>query len=413
MCKTFLCFYAAISYEFLGRAAHLYSRNKVPLLHQALDSFLDCGAALPNLVPLPKLSRLPDSPEFSPYLTPPETPLHSNQYTPEDFLIWVDTPEQTSPERPSLIRSITQMIDFSLSNPDDDPFVSDSESEGATSFTLTLPKHRGSLKRAIDKENMNLSPPKTPRKSNDPSKKYRLTPSPLRIQKFGRTKACAVIYEDGDSDGEVQVSPRSKPLPLQPASASQLNIRTRTTSVTSVTPSLTDHDSSPPCKFSTPSSIYSRDPDGRQEDAVNITPARAAKMVRFNRGIELLREQISTNVTEIQQHVDQVKDIQRARRARQMQRATSFWSFEAINDEMDEEGIDEEEEQQQQKQGPEPSMDQFGNILYKETKQQRIVRLRADGWSTVGLRSSNSTWKGAWYYQEFCNMVLTELSLDN
>ena len=414
MCKTFLCFYAAISYEFLGRAAHLYSRNKVPLLHQALDSFFDCGATLPRLISLPKLPRDSDSPEFSSYLTPPETP----QYTPEDFLIWVDTPEQASPERPALIRSMTQMIDLSLSNPDDDPFVSDSGSERATSFTLTLPKHRAAPKHAIGRENVNISPPKTPRRSNDPTKKYRLTPSPLRIHKAARAKACAVIYEDGDSDDEVGVSPRPKPLPLQTTSVNKLNIKAQTTSPITTIPLLTGGSS--PCESSTPSSIYSRDPDGHKEVDVDVTPAHAARIVRFNRGVEFLREQTSTNIIEIQQHVDRVKDIQRARRARQMQRSASFWSFRPVTDEIGEEYIEEKEEKQQemqqqedQKPEPEPSMDQFGNILYKETKQQRIVRLRADGWSTVGVRSSNSTWKGARYYQEFCNMVLTELSLDN
>lgn len=408
-CKTFLCFYAAISYEFLGRAAHLYSYNKVPLLHQALDSFLDCGATLPRLISLPKLARDPDSPEFNSYLTPPKTP----QYTPENFLIWVDTPEQASPERPALIRSMTQMIDLSLSNLDDDPFVSDSGSDCATSFTLTLPKHRVAPNHAIDSESIKLSPPKPSRKSKDPKEKYRLTPSPLRIHKDARTKAYAVIYEDNDSDDEIDVSPRPKPLPLQTTSASKLNIKAQATSATTTTPLLTDGSS--PCKFSTPSSVYSRDRDGHKELDVNVTPAHAVRIVRFNRGVEFLREQISTNIIEIQQHVDQVKEIQHARRARQMQRSTSFWSFRPTTDDMGEEDIEEREKKQQndQRREPEPSMDQFGNILYKETKQQRIVRLRADGWSTVGVRSSNSTWKGARYYQELCNMVLTELSLDN
>jgi len=404
MCKTFLCFYLAICYEFLGRAAHLYSRNKVALLQQALDSFLDCDAALPKLIPLPKLPTLPGSLEFSSYHTRPETPRQSNEYTPEDFLIWIDTPEQASPEHPALIRSMTQMIDLSLSNPDDDPFISDSESEHATSFTLTLPKLRAAPAHTIDKENMLLSPPKTPLQSIDPTKKYRLMPSPLRIHKPDRTESCITVCEDDEDDasgGELHLSPLSKPLPLQATSENRFSIMAHSR-VTATTPPLT---TSPPCKSSTPSSVYSRDADDHRKVAVDITPARAAKLVRFNRGVGFLREQVSTNITEIQQHLDQVKEIQRVRRSRHSQRATSFWSFQPTTEKISEEDNENEE--------PEPFMDQFGNILYKETKQQRTVRLRADGWSTVGVRSANSTWKGTRYYQEFCSMVLAELSLDN
>lgn len=413
MCKAFLCFYSAISYEFLGRAAHLYSRNKLPLLHQALDSFLDSGAALPQLVPMPKLPTLLNSPGFAGYPTQLDTPDHCPQYTPENFSVWVDTPETATPEHPALIRSMTQMIDLSLSNQHDDPFISDSLSGRTSPFSLTLPKLRTSPRRAIDKERMSLSPPRAPHKSLSPLKRLRLTPSPLRIQKSGRTKHNAVIYEDGNSV-KVDFSPRSKRLPLQVISTSKLNIMDRKRSATAGAAMLTNNNSSSPCMVTTPSSVYSRDFNDNKEVAVDITPAHAAKIVRFNRGIELLREQISTNIAEIQQHVDQVKDVQHARRARQMNRASSFWSFHPITDETAEEVIERDEHvQEQKKQEVELFMDEFGNILHKETQQQRLARLRSDGWSTVGLRSANSTWKGPRYYQDFCNMVLTELSVNN
>ncbi|KAJ5292740.1 uncharacterized protein N7443_008693 [Penicillium atrosanguineum] len=412
LCKTFLCFYSAISNEFLGRTAHLYSPNKVPLLHEALDSFLECGAALPQLIPMPKLPPLLNSPGFAACLIPPETPGHCPQYTPEDFVVWVDTPETATPERPALIRTITQMIDLSLSNQDDDPFISDSESDRISSFALTLPKLGVSPRRAIDKDMITLSP-KTPQKSNSPMKSLGLTPSPLCIRKSSQIKHSGITYED-ERSGKVDASPRSKRLPLQVTLASKLNIMDRKSSATNIAAKLTNNDSSPPCKITTPSSVYSRDSNGNKEVAANVTPAHATKIVRFNRGIELLREQILTNIAEIQQHVEQVKDVQRARRARQMKRAPSFWSFHPTTDEAAEEETEQEEHvQEQKKQEPGLCMHGFENILHKETQQQRLARLRSDGWSTVGLRSANSTWKGARYYQEFCNMVLTELSLDN
>jgi hypothetical protein len=411
MCKPFLYFYSAISNEFLGRAAHLYSHSKVPLLNQALNSFLECGSALPQPMKLPKSSFLPDSVDFDAFLTPPETPGHSTQYTAEDFLIWVDTPEGASPERPALIRSMTQLIDLSLSNADDDPFVSDSGSDRTSSFTLTLPKLRASPRRVIDRENRTLSPHKTLRSPNSP-KKLRLTPSPLRIKKSGRTKQSAVTYND-ESSTDVEHSPRSKPMPLQMTSASKTNSMAKKSSTMNSASMLTINGYSPPCKSTTPSSVYSRGSDGIMEVTANITPACAAKIVRFNRGIEFLREQISTNVIEVQKHVDQVKDVQHARRARQMKRASSFWNFHPITDQVLEKDIEKEEVlQEQKKPEPEPFIDEFGNILYKETRLERRARLRTDGWSTVGLRSNSSTWKGGRYYQEFCNLVLTELALD-
>jgi hypothetical protein len=128
-----------------------------------------------------------------------------------------------------------------------------------------------------------------------------------------------------------------------------------------------------------------------------------AQIVKFNREIEFLRSQVKANISEIKKHAEKVTEIQRARRARKIQRAVSFWSFSPVAP----------EEEAEVEPEPELTLDQFGNVLTKETKKQRIDRLRADGWGTVGLRSPRSTWKGARYYQEFCNMVLMEMSVDN
>ncbi|KAJ6126965.1 hypothetical protein N7523_002577 [Penicillium sp. IBT 18751x] len=413
MCKAFLCFYSAISNEFLGRAAHLYSRNKLPLLHQALDSFLDSGAALAQLIPMPKLHLLQENRDCAAYLTPLDTPDHCPRYKSEDFIVWDDSPESITPEQPALIRSMTQMIDLSLSYPDDDPFISDSQSDRTSPFALTLPKNRASFRRAVDKEKISLSPSWTPGRSISPMKRLQLAPSPLRIQKSGQMMNGGVLYEN-ESNGQVNASPRSKRLPLQETSATRMNIMNDKGTVINVAAMFPSHDFSPQCKFSTPSSIYSRGSNGKEEIALKLAQAHAAKIVRFNHGVEFLREQISTNIAEIQQLVSQVKEVQRTHRACQMQRATSFWSFHPITNGVVEEVIEQEEHVQKHKNHEaELFMDEFGSILHKETQQQRLTRLRSDGWSTVGLRSTSSTWKGARYYQEFCNMVLTELSLDN
>jgi hypothetical protein len=90
-----------------------------------------------------------------------------------------------------------------------------------------------------------------------------------------------------------------------------------------------------------------------------------------------------------------------------MQRSISFWSFDPIKS-----GSDDDEEEVGAGKDREPILDEFGNFLVKETKAQRIARLRSEGWKTVGLRSPRSTWKGSRYYQEFCAMVMNEMYLD-
>jgi hypothetical protein len=127
-----------------------------------------------------------------------------------------------------------------------------------------------------------------------------------------------------------------------------------------------------------------------------------AQIVKFNRGVEFLRSQVKANISDVQKHVEKVSEIQRDRRARKVRRVASFWSFSPVTSS--------HEAEDELERGL--ATDQFGNVWTRETKEQRIARLRGDGWTTVGLRSPRSTWKGALYYQDFCNMVLNELCVD-
>ena len=51
-------------------------------------------------------------------------------------------------------------------------------------------------------------------------------------------------------------------------------------------------------------------------------------------------------------------------------------------------------------------------VQQQESKEERIARLRAEGWKTVGVKSRARGWKGAEYYQAYCNTVLDGLYLD-
>lgn len=137
---------------------------------------------------------------------------------------------------------------------------------------------------------------------------------------------------------------------------------------------------------------------GGDEDSVD--PTLMARTIKFNRNVELLRSHVQDNIAELRQHVEGVMDIQHIRRARKMQRTVSQWSFSPA-------GATGEMEEAPK---PEISLDSFGNAVRKETKEERIMRLRAQDWKTVGPRSSTSGWKGAQYYQEFSHLVLNELA---
>lgn len=341
---------------------------------------------------------------MSPYPTPPGTPpLLAGPSTPEERLLWFDAGKYETPGHDSLIQNMTRMIDLALVHPDDDPFVSGSDTEPQTPFMQTLSTLSMNTPTAGMKEHqLVFSPIKPIVSTTGPAKRDPLMPSPLQIRKKsdGLTEAGPKCADDCEPQKKATTRPRPPPLPLKIIPANELNIRSQKTHATA---NLLQGKGAVSCVIETPSLTPSHETNNNEDNTMDVNPARAAQIVRFNRGIEFLREQVKSNITEIQQHVDHVEEIQRARRSRKMQRAVSFWSFSPIK----------VEEGAEEKQTQEPVMDQFGNILVKETKPQRISRLRAEGWNTVGLRSPRSTWKGARYYQEFCNMVLNELCLDN
>lgn len=319
--------------------------------------------------------------------------------------MWFDARDYyQSPGQDGLTHTITDMIDFTLSSSVEDPFVSDSDTESQTPFFCSLSRLSiDTAYPATKKHPLALSSIKPLESNTDPTKRNPLMPSPLKIRKKSDDLTENGLPPIANNDSRKKASARSRPppLPLKIVTDNHLNTRNNKpkTTASSSKATVVNASRAPVTLSLTPNE---NDSATDKDIAKETDPARAAQIVRFNRGINFLREQIKSSITELQQHVDHVEEIQRARRSRKMQRAVSFWSFSPIKNEK-------VEEQQTQ----EPVMDRFGNILTTETKQQRIARLRTEGWNTVGLRSPRSTWKGARYYQEFCNLVLNELYLDS
>ncbi|KAJ5916964.1 hypothetical protein N7504_000979 [Penicillium tannophilum] len=394
--RTFLTFYVAICYELLGRAAHIYSAKKVNLLRLALEHFVNCAAALPPLVNLPRLPK--DKNELS----CPATPVSV-----EEYLATFEPIEGVPCERDSMMSSITRMIDASISGLDD-PFLDtfDESDDGS------MPPFS--------------SPPRSPRPSETMFNTEVLKPRPLLIRKASVEKVSVEKHSEkhtrlsihcdensGQSKRSSKRNSRFRPprLPLKVIPSPQLNARI--SGLPSPKSELSSPSTATTAIFSPNTPIahapYPTPPSTQPRAKVNtipienLTPARAAQIVRSNRGIAFLREQVANSIFEIRQQIRKVRQIQDLRRKRDFKHA-SFWSFDPVVPETEDNETYHE---------PRPIVDDFGNMRVKESMNERIMRLRAEGWDTVGLRSPRSTWKGSRYYQELCAMVLTEQHLDS
>ncbi|BCR89600.1 uncharacterized protein ACHE_50798A [Aspergillus chevalieri] len=259
---------------------------------------------------------------------------------------------ETEAESPStvggLVGSLTRIIDDSMAWDEDDPFISHEHEQ-------------------VDQD-VNVGLFRLPREES----KGRLMPLPLQIRKPDAGSTCA------------ERSYRPSPLPIK------------------IVPFEAEH---------TGSGITES-----QEHSKYIK-----SITRYNNSIHFLRTQITTNITTIHTLITSITKLQRARkasRARNLRRVASFWSFSPVQ--LGEDTSDNgclgrnpsagasgspsgsqspewggaEEEQEQQ-----------------ESKAERIARLRAEGWKTVGVRNGRRGWKGAAYYEAYCNGVLDELYL--
>ncbi|KAJ5928495.1 hypothetical protein N7466_007451 [Penicillium verhagenii] len=406
--KTYLTFYAAISYELLGRAAHIYSTRKINLLRLALENFANCGSALPPLVGLPRLPKIAGD------LSAPPSPTSI-----DDCLASFEPMGGVPSGRDSMVDSITRLIDASICGLDD-PFLdsSDEASNGLPSPSPSPPRFPGPIETSPEQDILAPSPLSI-RKVSDQKVSWKVPPkNPARLSFHDNEnvpKKIARLSIGGDENaGQSKRDSRYRPprLPLKVIPSSQLNAnqsafpspQTDLSSPACITPLFSRSAPMLPTPDTTPQEQESNRKTISTVSIDDLTPARAAQIVRSNRGIALLREQITSSIFEIRQQIRKVKEIQEVHRTRSVQRASSFWTFDPIL---------EEDKENEASLDSEPIMDEFGHILVKETIYQRIIRLRSEGWDTVGLRSPRSTWKGARYYQELCTMVMTEQDLDS
>ncbi|KAK1140056.1 hypothetical protein N8T08_010888 [Aspergillus melleus] len=346
----------AISYEGMGRAAHQYSMTKVTLLQTALDCFITCSAGFPALIHTeeddadgPDDKAPPSHVESTPAIN---EPAHSSSIS-------------------SFVTVIRDIIDKNIDSLADDPFVSDHE----------LDSKHGSVSPHQFGKALLMPPPLNVRKSQEDLNPLNLSSSLNPNQTHSEPKQASTNHNPITHHSARARRPPPLPIRIKPTETSHAN------------------DSAKLLRLPVPRDLQSATPVA---SPIPITPTRGAAIRRYNSHLRFLRVQITNSIASLRTLIDEVTDLQESRRtAKNLRRSSSFWTFSPVKSPA-------RAAEKKAKSGSE-GVDRQSSM---ETKEQRIIRLRADEWKTVGLRSGRSRWKGAEYYRRLCGDVLDELYLE-
>ncbi|KAL3489494.1 hypothetical protein BJX62DRAFT_239026 [Aspergillus germanicus] len=431
--KVYLYFYTAMCYEAMGRYAHDYSRNKIPFLQSALDCFVTCLGVLQDESPvLEELSirNYPKPNTLDSEAITEDTPMAQDAFelqaeiksfsaslssgrtsslSPSPSPLSSAASRSTSPTE-SIVSSITEIIDKTLGCPEDDPFLSDSEDSDS-------PDNTGKAIDGVDNSELPLSRPSSP--ENEP----RLMPSPLYVRKSAAQPLPLILpslnaqKQGGSSKDKARdrvkrsSRPPPTPLPIKLAVDSESN------------------------KSLSKRSSYGysfRDPNlaSRPLPTTPAPPSHTASSVqKHNSTLTFLNTQVTSSITSLRNAINSTAALQHSRamlrRNRGLRRSVSFWSFSPVKQGTRTAGSSEGNSSPCNEHGSSPlalvSKDGFLSDIPvssssarhgHESIQDRIVRLRAAGWETVGLKNTTHGWKGMEYYRDFCGAVLDELYLD-
>ncbi|KAL4902938.1 hypothetical protein BDW74DRAFT_157141 [Aspergillus multicolor] len=295
----------------------------------------------------------------------------------------------------TIVTSITDIIDRTLECPDDDPFLVDSDSDC-----------EDSIKIGHGIGSQDLHPIET-LDEKDPAEDqgHTLVPSPLQVRKsktarplslflpsFVTEKSRASVLSLPSTQAQNTTPNTPRPLPPLPNARSRNGTKAR-------------HEDTDADGF-----LLNRTQTFRQRELPPL-PSINKHIRTYNASLAFLHTQISRTITHIQSQIQDLTTLQQARaisrRSGSFQRSVSFWSFSPVKDKN--KGRDSTSSRQLS------SCPQDSGISSSSSKRERladrIARLRAEGWQTVGLKNPERGWKGEEYYQEFCGMALDELYL--
>ncbi|GAD96136.1 conserved hypothetical protein [Paecilomyces variotii No. 5] len=125
-----------------------------------------------------------------------------------------------------------------------------------------------------------------------------------------------------------------------------------------------------------------------EEQSSPLTPPSVESITRYNDHVSSFSSQLNATIANVNYLIASVTELQKLREASKIKRSSSFWSFTPVG-------------------STSGSPPQARGL--EETKQQRISRLRSEGWATVGLKSESRGWKGRDYYRDLCSEILDEL----
>lgn len=244
----------------------------------------------------------------------------------------------------------------------------------------------------------------------------------------GRSRFSSPFYssEGDDSDDQLQMSDRAKLMPLP------LSIRKSYAGQPSFTGSPVSRAIKQPVRPSSgplaavplfslsplEPAIFSSGPITADKSKPRIVAKKNEEhYTRMATQITSLITQVTANIGSVRCLIEKTAELQRIHNASKPQRLASFWSFTPAFE------------------APSPSnnVTKYNSVSGSSTgssrksssttatttstectavddaKQERIERLRAQGWRSVGIRDPERKWKGAEYYESLCSQALAEL----
>ncbi|PYI08464.1 hypothetical protein BO78DRAFT_468459 [Aspergillus sclerotiicarbonarius CBS 121057] len=445
--KTYLTFYTAISYEGMGLAAHNYSKNKLPLLQAAVEWFVVCGGwvadaydASDTFLPTEVAEKEEEDEDGF------EEECDRRRYSGMEGDTDSENGNEDENENDTLERSIAQMIggiDLHGRGPfQDDPFIdredsdlghdedggewthiqgSDSDSNSRSDIFEGSPGPSLSDRDSDTDTDTDETPNNSYITTTNPNEPYGaieedLIPSPLKVRKASGESFEADILQKSGVNLDLDLEHVQQPFPQYKKLATvggpscdsvpALPVRVIPTAFHTHTHSHPHPHLQP---ISGSQSSYSHSSENIPPKHIHPhTTTSITHNEAKTKTLHSLSTQITTSITTLQTHINYITALQHARHmSRGMRRSGSFWSFSPIKSP----ATKDKDTGTSMSDAGSSGQTSTSTSLLKETKGQRIERLRKEGWRTVGIRSPRLGWKGEEYYRGLCEGVLGELYL--